>query len=286
VAQRTGAERFLASAAKTTSAGAVALALVAVAFLLIPGCGGGSSEGQTAITSSSSSPAAQAEDQAGAGESAAASEGAGSPQGVAAAGVPASGSSPASDAASPSTAGGQKHGPHIAPPKGPQEQAASPAQIENATVADMSLTSPAIVASDGHLGRLADTYTCDGENTWPALKWGGVPADSKELVLFVMNVQPVAEKIFFDWALAGIDPGLSEISAGELPKGVISGTNGFGKRGYEICPSGPGETYMLALYALPRSLSSKPGFDPLSFRQEVLDASGDVGLLPGVYERG
>jgi phosphatidylethanolamine-binding protein (PEBP) family uncharacterized protein len=158
--------------------------------------------------------------------------------------------------------------------------------VANATVADMSLQSPALVASDGHLGRLAATYTCDGKGSWPALRWGGVPAGSKELALFVMNVPPVEEKIFFDWALAGIDPGLSEISAGELPKGAISGTNGFGKRGYEICPSGPGETYMLALYALPRTLSPKPGFDPLAFRQEVLDASGDVGLLPGVYERG
>jgi phosphatidylethanolamine-binding protein (PEBP) family uncharacterized protein len=261
----------------------VTLALAA-ATLVLGGCGG--SEGSafpngTTVQAQTPAPAA--------GPSGASPAGGGSSMGQEA---PSSAQDPGpSDPSAPNAKGsaaaqgGQKHGPRIAQPKGPPEQAPSPKQVANATVADMSLTSPALIASDGHLGRLAATYTCDGKGGWPALHWGGVPAGSRELALFVMNVQPIEERIFFDWALAGIDPGLSEISPSELPKGAISGTNGFGRRGYEICPSGPGETYMLALYALPRSLSPKPGFDPLAFRQEVLDASGDVGLLPGVYER-
>jgi len=150
----------------------------------------------------------------------------------------------------------------------------------------MSLQSPAIVASGGNLGRLAATYTCDGQDSWPALHWGGVPPGSAELVLFVMNMQPVEEVIFVDWAVAGLEPDLEQIKAGELPKGAILGTNSFGKRGYSICPTGAGETYMFALYALPRSLSPPKGFDALGLRKEVLDVSGNVGLLPAVYERG
>ena len=38
-----------------------------------------------------------------------------------------------------------------------------------------------------------------------------------------MNVQPVEGQLFVDWALAGLDPGLKEIEAGELPKGAIVG---------------------------------------------------------------
>src|ERR1700709_2335679 len=53
VAQRTGAKRFLAPAAKTASAG-VTLAL-AVAALLLAGCGGGSSEGASSGSTSSTS---------------------------------------------------------------------------------------------------------------------------------------------------------------------------------------------------------------------------------------
>jgi hypothetical protein len=43
---------------------------------------------------------------------------------------------------------------------------------------------------------------------------------------------------------------------------------------------------MFALYALPRRLSLKRGFDAREARKEILATSGDVGLLPAVYERG
>ncbi len=182
-------------------------------------------------------------------------------------------------------ANGAKRGPRIVPPKGPTEQTPTPAQVANATVADLSLQSPAIVASGGSPGRLAATYTCDGENSWPTLHWGGVPAGTAELVLYAMSVQPVEEHLFVDWAVAGLKPSLEEIKAGDLPRGAIVGTNGFGKAGYSICPSGAGEIYMFALYALPQSLSPKKGFDAREFRKEILAVSGNVGLLPAVYER-
>jgi phosphatidylethanolamine-binding protein (PEBP) family uncharacterized protein len=181
---------------------------------------------------------------------------------------------------------GQKHGPHIKQPKGAPEQGPSPEQIAKATVADVTLQSPAIVGSQGTLGRLSPTYTCDGQGKWPTLSWSGVPAGTAELVLFAMNLQPVEGRIFFDWAVAGLDPGLESIEAGKLPPGAVVGTNGFGKRGYEICPGGAGETYMFALYALPRGLSPAKGFNPLALREQVLALSGNVGFLPTVYERG
>jgi phosphatidylethanolamine-binding protein (PEBP) family uncharacterized protein len=158
--------------------------------------------------------------------------------------------------------------------------------VAHATIADVNLRSPAIVASQGNLGHLAPTYTCDGKDIWPALEWDGIPDDTAELVLFVMNLRPVEGKIFFDWAAAGLDPALSEIEAGRLPPGAVVGTNSFGKRGYELCPPGDGEAYMFALYALPRSLSPKKGFDPGQLREEILAQAGNVGLLPAIYARG
>jgi phosphatidylethanolamine-binding protein (PEBP) family uncharacterized protein len=150
----------------------------------------------------------------------------------------------------------------------------------------MSLESPAISATAGQPGRLAATYTCDGDNSWPSLRWGGIPAGTAELILYAMNVQPVAEQLFVDWAVAGLDPSLEGIKAGKLPKGAVIGTNGFGRRGYEICPSGAGEIYMFAIYALPRGLALPGGFDARQARKEILDVSGNVGLLPAVYARG
>lgn len=287
MAQRTGAKRFLASAAKSTSAG-VTLALVLAAFLL-SGCGGGSGD------QSSQSAAAGA---VGAGEGAAGAQvSSGAKQGEAEAktaqapdeqgGAPGQGPQGQGQRANQGQgAQGQKQGPRIAQPKGPPEQAPTPAQVASATVADMRLESPAIIAAAGSPGHLAATYTCDGENSWPALRWSGVPAGSAELAVFAMNIQPVEGQLFVDWAVAGLDPGLEGIEAGKLPKGAIAGTNGFGKRGYSICPAGSGEIYMFAVYALPTALSPPKGFDARELRKEILDVSGNVGLLPAVYARG
>jgi phosphatidylethanolamine-binding protein (PEBP) family uncharacterized protein len=158
--------------------------------------------------------------------------------------------------------------------------------VANATVADITMQSPVIVAGEGSPGHLAPTYTCDGKNIWPSLSWQGIPGGAAELVLFVMNLQPVEGKIFFDWALAGLDPSLEGIQAAQLPSGAVQGRNGFGKAGYEICPSASGEAYMFALYALPRALSPKKGFDPAQLRTEILAQAGNVGLLPAIYARG
>jgi len=263
--------------------GGVAALALAVGAIAVAGCGGGSSSssedaGETAGSGGSGASASQAAKTNTSASSA--SPGAGSKE--AAAKPKSSGSDPESTPKGPAA----KHGPRIVAPKGPTEQAPTPEQVAHATVADMSLESPAIVASGGSPGRLAATYTCDGKDSWPALHWGGVPAGTAELALFVMNVQPVGEQLFVDWAVAGLDPSLEEIKAGELPKGAIVGTNSFGKRGYSVCPPGTGEIYMFALYALPQRLSPAKGFDARELRKEILGVSGNVGLLPAVYERG
>jgi phosphatidylethanolamine-binding protein (PEBP) family uncharacterized protein len=283
VAQRTGADSLLASVAKVASARA-ALALALASLLTLAGCGGGSSDSSTAgevsagggSQASQVTPSAQAKGAPGPGAERAGAPGSSSGSGAGGA----EGSGPGAKAHPP------RQGSRIAVPKGPPEAAPTPQQVAGATVADISLESPAITASAGRPGRLAATYTCDGKDSWPTLRWGGVPPQSAELALFAMNVQPVNEQLFVDWAVAGLDPGLGEIKAGELPRGAISATNGFGKRGYSICPPGAGEIYMFALYALPRSLSPKQGFDARELRKEILAVSGDVGLLPAVYERG
>jgi len=263
----------------------VTLAL-AVAALALAGCGGGSSEDASPTASTSATEAKGAPKSASADPTSPGSINGSEAQGKAGEGaLSGQGGSTGSGADSPSGPG-QKHGPHITPPKGPAEQAPSPEEVAHATVANISLQSPAIIAANGSPGRLAATYTCDGGNSWPAMHWGGVPAGTAELILYAMNVQPVDGQLFVDWAVAGLSPRLEEIGAGKLPAGAIIGTNGFGKVGYSLCPQGGGEIYMFALYALPQSLALKRGFDAREVRKQILDVSGNVGLLPAVYERG
>jgi phosphatidylethanolamine-binding protein (PEBP) family uncharacterized protein len=168
-------------------------------------------------------------------------------------------------------------------PKGEPEPEATPAEQAEATVADLSLGSPAL-GSSGE-APLPATYTCDGSNTSPPLEWQGVPTGTAELVLFAMNTQPVGGKLFFDWAVAGLSPNLSGLEAGKLPGGAVQGKNSAGKVGYSICPQSGGETYVFALYALPKRLSPAKGFDPHALREAVLAQAGHAGLLAATYAR-
>jgi phosphatidylethanolamine-binding protein (PEBP) family uncharacterized protein len=180
-----------------------------------------------------------------------------------------------------------KHGPAVSRPEGEREPEITPEQRAESTVADITLSSPALQSNGTSTSTLPAAYTCDGKDGWPALEWQDVPAGTAELALFAMNVQPVKERIFFDWALAGLDPALGGLEAGSLPKGVVTGKNSFGQEGYSICPpQGEGETYMFVLYALPKPLGPKQGFDPLALREEALKVSGNAGLMAASYSRG
>lgn len=273
---------------KTASAGI--LLVLAVAALALAGCGGGSSdssstEASSAGGSSSGSPSSS-------GSSAATSNGAGGEAGggSAAAEAKAGGSGKAegggSGAQGEPASAGSKHGPRVPQPKGAPEPGITPQQRSEATVADMILQSPSVQPSSAGPPALPALYTCDGKNMSPALQWKGVPPGTAELALFAMSIQPVNEKLFFDWAVAGLSPDLQEIEAGKLPKGAVVGRNSSGKTGYEICPPGAGETYMFALFAVPKKLSPSQGFDPLTLRKSVLDSSGNVGLLALDYAHG
>lgn len=258
----------------------VFLALV-VAALVLGGCGGGSSD--------SSSSASTAADTAGS----ASTGGPGSASGAAGTGTASEAGGPgaghAGSASAPGnqdgTGEGSKHGSRIAQPKGAPEPGITPQQRREATVASMTLASPSSQPSSAGPEALPATYTCDGKGISPALSWQGVPQGAAELVLFAMNVQPVEGKLFFDWAVAGLSPELGEIEAGKLPKGAIVGRNGFGKAGYELCPPSGAETYMFTVFALPKKLSPSQGFDPSALRKEVLETSGNVGLLALSYTR-
>ena len=276
MAPKPSAERLLAHSARLASA-RVSLALAAIAALAIAGCGGGGSSEEGQATSSSPTTAGQAPaKEAGTNSSPGAKAGSShsAPQGS-------QGKEGSSAQANPQGQGA-KHGAKVHLPPGAPEPTATPAEEAQATVADIALRIPNLAPQES----LAPTNTCDGPDFWPTLEWQGVPADAKELVLFTMNAAPVGGKLFFDWAVAGLDPALPGIASAKLPSGAVVGKNSFGKVGYSVCPpQGTGETYVFALYAVPQRLSPKQGFDPASLREAVQGASRKAGLLAASYAR-
>jgi phosphatidylethanolamine-binding protein (PEBP) family uncharacterized protein len=273
VEPRRGALSRLAPRAKVASAGVI-LALAAAALLGVSGCGGdseGSGAQSTTEAASATKPAKEANPST---DTAVSKQGKGSA------------SKPSGRGSQAQAKGTGQNNTSVPQPERGRERAPTPAEEAEATVADISLTSPALRADASGAATLPPQYTCDGKDSWPPMRWQGVPPDTEELVLFAMSAKPIEGRLFFDWALAGIDPDLEEIEAGRLPKGAISGRNGFGKNGYSICPAlGEAETYVFALFALPERLSPEKGFDPAELRRAVLEVSGSVGLLAAGYRR-
>jgi phosphatidylethanolamine-binding protein (PEBP) family uncharacterized protein len=243
--------------AKAARTGSLVLSVLALAAVLaLSGCGGGEEDSSTATTGTSSETAEatrnsteQVQDQ--------------------------------KDQEANGNSAQDKQGSGDAPQtEGEREPGITPQQRQETTVASMTLESPSFQSG----ATLKAKYTCDGGDTSPALRWKGTPSEAEEQVLLVLSVRN--GKLTFNWAVAGLDPGLSEIEEGRLPAGAVVGENSFGKDGYSLCPEpGSSETYIFMLFAIPKALDPEPGFEARPLREEVLAEHGNVGLLNAAYVR-
>ncbi len=122
----------------------------------------------------------------------------------------------------------------------------------------MAISSPAFERN----GTIPAQYTCDGANVSPPLQWQHLPAHTKELVLFIIDDSSDGSAGGIRWVVAGIDPSLSGISAGQLPAGAVVGLNGSGKATYGgICPpKGKPASIELVLWALSKTIPLSTGF--------------------------
>jgi hypothetical protein len=114
----------------------------------------------------------------------------------------------------------------------------------------------ALRSSAIHGSTLPALYTCDARNISPPLSWSRVPSGVHELALFAIGTQrdrggQVVRTV--EWAMAGVQPGLRDLRAGEVPRGAFVLVASDGRGRYSICPPrGQTGRYTFALYALPR----------------------------------
>jgi len=108
-------------------------------------------------------------------------------------------------------------------------------------------------------------YTCDDKNLSPPLKWSGVPAGAKSLVLIADDPDaPVGTWIH--WVLYALPSSVTELPE-DVPKGQYTvgggrqGVNDFKHLGYggPCPPPGKAHRYFFKLYALDAPLDMKPG---------------------------
>ena len=123
----------------------------------------------------------------------------------------------------------------------------------------LTLESPAF----GHGGAIPAKYTGDGANLSPPLRWNGVPAGAKSLVLIVDDPDapdPAAPKrVWVHLVVYNLPPTPAELPPGasgkKLPAGSREGVNDSGHSGYDG-PSPPKgrHRYFHKLYALDTAL--------------------------------
>ena len=119
----------------------------------------------------------------------------------------------------------------------------------------VSLHSPGIPTA-----ALPSVYTCDGKNISPPLVWGAVPRSVEEFAVFALGVQRgISIGRTVEWAMAGVNPALHHINAGQVPQGAVLLRTTAGKAQYSVCPpKGPGQDYVFAIYALPVGIHATP----------------------------
>ena len=150
------------------------------------------------------------------------------------------------------------------------------------------LTSPAF--SDG--AGIPAVYSCDGQNTSPALNWNGVPSGTKSFALIVHDSDAPLTGGFTHWVVFNIPPSASGFEA-NVPKqatlnnGAMQGNNGAGNPGYTgpCPPAGAPHHYQFRLYALDRTLSLSGGATKAQVEAAMNGHILAQALLTGLYQR-
>jgi phosphatidylethanolamine-binding protein (PEBP) family uncharacterized protein len=159
------------------------------------------------------------------------------------------------------------------------------------TAVTVPFKSPAVIDNT-----LSARYTCDGRNISPPLEWGKVPSSTKELALFMLALTPIPGTSGYRtevvWGMAGVNPTLHRLAAGEMPPGAHLALTSAGKRAsYSVCPrKNNAITYQFALYGVPASVTVPARFVGIELLQlianpESSDESNVGGAFAATYRR-
>jgi len=144
-----------------------------------------------------------------------------------------------------------------------------------------------------HMGDIPVKYTCEGEDTSPALVFAGAPDGTKSLVLIVDDPDapdPAAPKMtWVHWVLYNLPSdttGLEE-SITSLPTGTLEGTNDWKRTGYGgPCPPIGRHRYFFILYALDTMLPDLHEPTKVELEQAVQGHVLAQTELIGTYQKG
>lgn len=158
--------------------------------------------------------------------------------------------------------------------------------------AHLTVTSPSFPSS----GPIPARFTCEGEETSPALAWSELPAETKSVAVIVDDPDapdPAAPKrVFVHWVLYDIAPSTKEIAEGAkdaaaIGGGARDGKNDAGKTGWTgPCPPKGRHRYFFKVYALDTVLPDLGQPTKAALEQAMGGHVLARGEVIGTYEKG
>jgi Raf kinase inhibitor-like YbhB/YbcL family protein len=169
------------------------------------------------------------------------------------------------------------------------EEVAPPTTFSGLPVT-IELTSPAFEPG----GLIPPKYTADGQNISPPIRWGELPAGTRELVLIVTGVDRIGRAPSINWIayklpanLSGLPEGIPQKPILTEPISLMQGLNtwdGIGYHGPDPITAGP-HHYHFRLYALSEPLVVMSGLGQSDLLKAMAGKIISMGQLVGVYER-
>jgi phosphatidylethanolamine-binding protein (PEBP) family uncharacterized protein len=121
--------------------------------------------------------------------------------------------------------------------------------------AKIAFVSPVVNAK----GFIPASFKCNAGKVWIPMRWGSLPAGTKELVMYVARFAPTQRtasgatraSLLAQELIIGLKPTLHGLSVGKLPHGALVGVFEVGEKRSSICPAkGSGQGVLFGLYAL------------------------------------
>ncbi len=147
------------------------------------------------------------------------------------------------------------------------------------TGSGLTITSTSFPAN----GNIPSVYTCEGNNTSPALHIGGLPTGTKSLAIIVHDPDAPMAGGFTHWVAWNIAP-TGDIT--ENFKGGEQGLNGAGKAGYMgPCPPSGTHHYHFMIYALDTKLKLDKSTNKAGLEKAMDGHILQQGDLIGLYKK-
>jgi hypothetical protein len=160
-----------------------------------------------------------------------------------------------------------------------------------ATKQRIAFVSPAIIHTKG---LIPTRYRCDENKIWLPLRWGALPANTKEIVIYVARFGPPriapgsapTAALLAQQLIVGLKPTIHKLSVGKLPHGALIGSYEEGIKRESICPKrGSGQGILFGLYALPSSQNLSKGSQSANLLGKLRSEAVAVGTFTANFGR-